>query len=312
MEEEVILRVVIGATRLTHTHHQPTLVVEAEADRLDGLRLQMAPRFDESELTWIQTVLAASSQSEVTWYCFNDARMNGVVSLEHWQSIYPNLQVTGEEQLSARTLADLLNDWPLAHQSQHAIELTIAQGNPVQILEGAGPWIHRIQRIQLQGPRAAELWGESCDPWLQQQGFRPDPENHVSWTLDPLAARLIQQQADVESLRREHEQQMAAISDQCNNLLAALRHVFPYAAYRQKRPDITAFNDQQLVDHFVTYGIHEGINLPFSAVESELQQLREEQAAESARIALLNDKNRHTTQQLELLKDLLARLMVTP
>jgi cell division protein FtsB len=70
------------------------------------------------------------------------------------------------------------------------------------------------------------------------------------------------------------------------------------------------------VDHFVVHGIHEGINLQFSALESnlqsQLQQLRAEREAETARVELLQEKSRHTAQQLDLLKDLFARLMVNP
>jgi len=312
MEGLDCLQVLIGPIRMPEAQPQPMLVVDAQADRLEALRQQLGPLLDTSAVVLRQAVLAASPQVDVTWFRFNDARLNGVVCLESWQPHYPNLELIGQENLAAETLADILNAWPAAANDQIGIDLTIAQGDPIQVLAGAGDWLHRLQRIQLMGPRASELWQESCDPWLQQQGFRPDLQNPVCWTLDPVAGRLIQQQAEIEALRRQHQQDLRQHAETRNALLGALRHVFPYSTYRQLRPDIAAFSDPNLVDHFVEHGIHEGVNLQFSAVEGELQQLRAHQATDSARIELLNEKTRHTAQQLDLLKDLFARLMVNP
>jgi hypothetical protein len=312
MEGLDCLQVLIGPVRMPEAQPQPMLVVDAQADRLEALRQQFGPLLDTSAVVLRQAVLAASPQVDVTWFRFNDGRLNGVVCLESWQPHYPNLELIGQENLAAETLADILNAWPAAANDQIGIDLTIAQGDPVQVLAGAGDWLHRLQRIQLMGPRASELWQESCDPWLQQQGFRPDLQNPVCWTLDPVAGRLIQQQAEIEALHLAHQQKLHEQSKNEQKVRVALQHVFPYSAYREKRPDLMHFNDQDLVEHFINAGIHEGVNLQFSAVEGELQQLRAHQAAESARIELLNEKTRHTALQLDLLKDLFARLMVNP
>jgi hypothetical protein len=45
-------------------------------------------------------------------------------------------------------------------------------------------------------------------------------------------------------------------------------------------------------------------------VEKQLQRLRNEQTTQAARLELLTEKNRHTSQQLDLLKDLFSRLLV--
>lgn len=302
----------IGAIRIPDAQTQPTLVVDAEADRLEALRLQLGPRHGEPSTVFRQAVLAANSQEDVTWFRFNDSRLNGVVPLERWQPHYPNLLLMGEEALSAQTLADILDNWPAAENDQLGIDLTLAQGHPLQVLSGADRWLQRLQWIRLKGPRARELWWDCCDPWLQQRGFRPDPQTPLCWTLDPIYARTIQQQGEIEAGRLKHEQEIRLMTVRRDPLMTALRHVFPYSTYRQLRPDIAAFSEQALVDHFVDHGIHEGINLQFSCVESELQQLRAEQDAQSKRSELLNEKTRHTAQQLDLLKDLFARLMVNP
>jgi cell division protein FtsB len=316
MEGLKLLRVLIGPLRLTEGDPQRTLLVEAEADRLAGHRQQFAHWLASGNLECRQAVLADTPNSDVSWYAYNDPRLNGVVPLERWQPLYPNLQLSGQTILPADTLANILSTWPAAAEDNRKLDLTIAQGDPLQVLAGAGSWLQRMRRIEVQGPRAAELWLESLDPWLQEQGFRPDPHDPLIWTLDPLAAKLSQLQAELEDLRLQHQQELDSQKAREQQLLSALSHVFPYTTYRQQRPDIASFSDEDLVDHFVVHGIHEGINLQFCALESNLQsqqqQLRAEREAETARVELLQEKSRHTAQQLDLLKDLFARLMVNP
>jgi hypothetical protein len=316
MEGLNLLRVLIGPLRLTAELPQPTLLVEADADRLSAYRQQFAHWLSTGDLEFRQAVLAATANNEVSWYAYNDPRLNGVVPLERWQPLYPNLQLSGQTILPAETLANILSTWPAAAEHNRELDLTIAQGDPLQVLAGAGSWLQRLRRIQVQGPRAAELWLDSLDPWLQDHGFRPDLHDPLIWTLDPLAARLSQQQAELEALRLQQKQEQDSQAAREQQLLSALRHVFPYTTYRQQRPDIAPFSDEDLVDHFVVHGIHEGINLQFSTLEStlqsQLQQLRAEREAETARVELLQEKSRHTAQQLDLLKDLFARLMVNP
>jgi hypothetical protein len=308
MEGLHCLPVLIGPIRMPDAQPQPTLVVDAQADRLEALRQQLGsmPGCEAVELK--HAVLGASHEAEVTWFRFSDARLNGVVPLESWQPHYPNLQLIGQDSLLAQTLEDILSAWPAAENDRSGIDLTLAQGDPLQVLAGAGCWLHKLQRIRLQGPRVKELWWDSCDPWLQQQGFRPDPQDPLGWILDPVSVSLIQQQRQIKDLRLQHDQEINQQSARQDSLLAALRHVFPYTNYRLLRPDLGSFNDEELVDHFVAYGINEGVNLQFSAVECELQQLR----VDSARVELLSEKTRHTAQQLDLLKDLFTRLMVNP
>jgi septal ring factor EnvC (AmiA/AmiB activator) len=92
----------------------------------------------------------------------------------------------------------------------------------------------------------------------------------------------------------------------------ALAHVFPYAIYREKRPDLASLSDKQLIDHFVAHGINEGVNLKASLLSDELEGLRAQKAEDAARISLLKEKTRHTTEQLDLLKDLFIRANTKP
>jgi hypothetical protein len=312
MEGPDYLRVLIGPARIPGGADQPTLVLDAQPDRLEALRQQLGsmPACETVDLR--HAVLASSSGVEVIWFRFNDTRLNGVVPLERWQPHYPNLQLIGQDTLAAQTLEDILNTWSAAENDQIGIDLTLAQGDPLQVLAGAGCWLHRLQKIRLQGPRIRELWWDCCDSWLQQQGFRTDPQDPLGWILDPLSVRLNQQQRQIQEMRDTHEQEINQQNLRLETLLAALHHVFPYTNYRLLRPDLSSFTNEELVEHFAAYGIDEGVNLQFSGVEDELQQLRAHQAEQTARLEILNEKTRHTSQQLDLLKDLFARLMVNP
>jgi hypothetical protein len=265
----------------------------------------------EVDLVLKQAVLAATPNAEVIWFRFNDSRLNGVVPLQRWQSIYRNLQLTGQDTLIAQTLADLLNEWQANRKEPYDLDLTICQGDPLEILKGAGRWIERLQRIHLRGIGSTELWREHCEPWLQQQGFRPDPQDPASWSLDPIGAKLIQQRAQVDNLHVQYEQKIRDLTERHNRLLIALRHVFPYASYRQYNPGVSTLNDQELLDYFTSQETQDGFYLHFSATGEEARQ-PPSSSVDTSRTEMLNGKTRQTAQQLDLLKDLLARLMLSP
>jgi hypothetical protein len=179
------------------------------------------------------------------------------------------------------------------------------QGRPVLLLRGAQQFSHR--RF---GPRGLRLALNSA---LRRLGCT-QPLLLLCWQNDPIqsADAVVDCIPAVEELHVTHEQEINQQNLRLETLLAASHHVFPYTNYRLLRPDLSSFTNEDLVEHFAAYGINEGVNLQFSDVENELQQLRAHQAEQTARLEILNEKTRHTSQQLDLLKDLLARLMVNP
>lgn len=310
MNDPSLIRVLVGASRLPTNQDQATMIVNAENEHIEELRLQLSRSHGGFPLLLSQAVLAASHHSEVIWFRYNDSRLNGVVSPERWKIEYPNIQLERQETLQATTLSQILSGWPAANEGNQGIEVTLAQGDPIEVLSGAGEWWQRIRRITLLGPKANILWKEACDAWLEQRGFRQDPQVPLSWMLDPLAAQLISQQAVIEALRQQHQEDLKQHAKREQELLMALNHVFPYTAYREKRPDMVTYKDQDLVRHFVVHGIREGVDLTFSGVQNELQQLRAQRTHDAGRLELLESKTRQTAQHLELLKEMFARLMV--
>ena len=125
----------------------------------------------------------------------------------------------------------------------------------------------------------------------------------------------VSQQTLIEDLRKS----VGSLADQFKDTATerdaikdALAHVFPYATYREKRPDLDSFNDKQLIDHFVAHGISDGVNLKASLLSDELEGLRAQKAEDDARISLLKEKTRHTTEQLDLLKEIFSRVNTKP
>lgn len=310
MSGEPLLRVLIGAQRLPAPSDQPTLIVEAEAERVERLRQQLSRAAGQAPLQIQQGVLAASP-GELTWHRFNDARLNGTVPLERLQQLYPNLKLVQEEQLQAQTLAEVLAQWPAAAEGQQAITLTLSQGDPIQVLEGAAAWQQRIQVISLQAPKTQDLWLQEWQAWCLHHGFKPDSQQPLRWNQDPLAAELGDLRREVDRLN----QQLAEAQQRGSRLeltLEALQHVFPYPVYRERRPDLGEFANDALVDHFINNGIQEGTDLRFDSIAAELGQLRDARQQEAARNALLERKSQDTAQQIDLLKDMFTRLMANP
>lgn len=312
MNDPAPLRVLVGVSRLPSDPDQATLIVNAENEQLDELRQQLNRTQSAFPVVLSQAVLAGSHQAEVVWFRYNDSRLNGIIGPERWKLEYPNIQLDRQEIIQATTLSQILNEWPAANDGKNGIDLTLTQCDPIEALCGAGEWLQRIERIQLQGPRVNILWEEACNAWLQQRGYRRDPQVQLGWVRDPVAAQLMRQQAEIETLRQQHESELKLHARRQQELVMALRHVFPYTAYREKRPDMATYKDEDLLNHFVVHGIREGVDLQFSGVQSELQQLRAGRADDASRLELLASKSRQTAQHLELLKEMFTRLMVNP
>ena len=93
---------------------------------------------------------------------------------------------------------------------------------------------------------------------------------------DQLAAQYQELTGSRDALQAEREtllEQQEALGLVRDGLMAALRHVFPYASYRDQRSDLASINDNDLVDHFVNHGIHEGIDIHFNRLLPKAKQL---------------------------------------
>ena len=283
MERTTLLHVLVGSSHLPSDDPTPSLVVEAESERLEELRQQLATSPDTPKCVCLQALLAASDQAEQVWFRFSDSRFNSVIPLERWREFYPNLQLQHQEALRCQTLAAILAQWPAANDAEQGISLTISQGDPVEVLKGADTWLQRIHRIDIRGPKADILWQDACGTWLEQQGFQRESESSLTWTLDEKGRKLIQQRLEIDKLNQqlsagipEQQKQLEESNNRFAQALNGLKAIFPYSAYREKRPDLDHISDPDLISHFLADGIHEGVDLQFSSLQSEWKQSNQE------------------------------------
>lgn len=178
---------------------------------------------------------------------------------------------------------------------QPEISPTLSQGDPIEVLKGADAWLHRLYRIELRSLNADVLWLDSCGSWLEQKGFQRESESILSWTLDPKSVQLLQQQAEIVNLSQQlsaitPKHQAALEESECrySQTLNALSLTFPYAAYRNKRPELEHLSDPDLIAHYIAHGISEGVELDFSSLQSEWEQDRSEQPEVASFLPLLN------------------------
>jgi hypothetical protein len=191
----------------------PTLVVDADVAMLNEA---VERHFDTAHhsLKMVETVLAATNDSVLDWYLYNDGRINGPLPLEAWKMVYPNAMVVDHVQRSARSLHSLLDEWHCqVGDLPECGKIMLSQGDYIQALDGLHDWLPRISEISIAGPSAAQIWPARLQAWMMGQGFSSDHAG-LNWQRDQLAA-----------VRRENEQlkcQIKRAQDQIDAMLAII------------------------------------------------------------------------------------------
>jgi len=192
------------------------LVVEAEPQRAQELRQVLR---DRPEVLVCEEVLAAENEATVRWHRFNDTRLNGPCDLTIWQQNFPNLRQIDEEQRCGRRLRDLLDNWvpSKGEQALAPLHLVLRQGDPLAALDGLGPWISRLQTVQLMLPWPEETM-QLAEAWLAEQNFGQDPQTAALWNRDPVATRdwLLKE-------KEKEKQDLLFINQQLNSDCATMR-----------------------------------------------------------------------------------------
>jgi hypothetical protein len=196
----------------------PTLVVDADVATLNEAVERHFGSTHES-FKMVETVLAATNDSMLDWYLYNDSRINGPLPLDAWKMVYPNAVIVGHVQRSARTLHSLLDEWQLqVGDLPESGKIILSQGDYMQALDGLHDWLARISEISIGGPSAAQIWPARLRAWMMAQGFSSDHAG-LNWQRDQLAA-----------VRRENEQLKAQIrraQDQIDAMLAIISEFQP-------------------------------------------------------------------------------------
>jgi hypothetical protein len=201
------LAIVVGAPpfRSALPLDQPVLVIEADPQRLNQLKLDLKEQGNLVKV--VEDVLTAEEGTAVEWHHFNDARLDGPVGLATWQLRYPNLQLLSKEQRLGRPLKDLVRAWAdeQAPHQQLLLTLELRQGDPLAALIGLGPWVQSLQRVRLDMPLALDQWPSELKQWLAEQGFAQTDATTPTWERDPVTTlQLIVQDQSQKLMDMEH------------------------------------------------------------------------------------------------------------
>lgn len=303
MGDAPLLSILVGAPpTLGEISAAPTLILEADAQRCSALSLELFRRNLEEQVQLRPCVLTEAPGTPVTWFRFSDSRLNGPLPLEQWLPRFPNLKQTGEEQLRGDTLAEVLFGWDPARAGRPCLSLSVRQGDPLALLAGAGPWGDRIASFRLQGACGDAAGSESLDQRLSGLGLQREDARVPHWQRPAVNLQPRAWPADPEERSRQ--------PCDCGAYKAALDHLFPEALYRQKRPDLETLDRSDLISHFVHHGLREGTQLNVAELESMVSRLQQERDRLEAQLTELGARAEQTSEQLAVLKDLVARLTV--
>jgi len=301
MNSEPCLNVFVGCPPLLRVLPEgPCLILDADQAALDLFQQQNLFQEHSSAVVLQSVVLAGSDDDAVTWRRFSDSRFNGVWDRSTWFEMAPNLCELDQSSIQPATFSSVLEQPNLIADSWSSIRLFLRQGDPVQILHGAGFWLKRCSSILLRYPgmprekerefeeacissgftRAAvddNAWIPKRSDWTEIQvsilqslfdtslyrQCRPDLQDFSDSDLLQHWLNSPDPISLVAQMRRS-QRRMPRQIDEVNfedPIWAALRSIFPFEFYRSLRPDLNHLDDDALIVHYCFDGIREGIRL---------------------------------------------------
>lgn len=204
------------------------LVIDAQPSRLVPLKNGQRQGMD---LVCEAAVLAEEAGQPVSWYRYNDSRLDGVVPATQWQSLFPNAAELERQSLAGERLDALLDRWAGAREQRFSppLVLVLRQGDPLAALAGLGAWEDWLQRVELVSPNAEQLWGGAVASWLEARGFERTPDHPLVWGRDLLgrcrqACEELSAERDGLQLRvAELEGRLSQINQELDGMLASLQ-----------------------------------------------------------------------------------------
>jgi hypothetical protein len=191
----------------------PTLVIDADADKLHEVSSRHASDASHQPLSVLEAALSSMDQEVLVWYRFNDSRLNGTQDLETWNHTYPNVTIIDQHERQARALHSLLDEWQakLGGLPQYG-RIILSQGDYIRALDGLCSWEPRITSVSAVGPSAQEIWRSRLDPWLTARGFLSE-HGGACWQKDPFSLMLIENQQLKAQIKRAQDMIDTILSD---------------------------------------------------------------------------------------------------
>ena len=230
MNPAISVNVFVGSPQLLRRLPDgPCLIIDADQQRLDQFRLQHPLEEHPFTVELIHGVVGKENAEELTWHCFNDARFNGPWPLSDWVALAPNLSAIGQCSFQPRSLVSFLDQSGLLGDQALPIKLWLRQGNPIEVLNSAGPYRQRLESILLRYPLLPDEQQIALEEALFQAGLVLSDLDDNAWIRQPLKLIELNQPA-------------------CVN---ALRLLFDASAYRKLKPDLREWSDLDLLQHWL-------------------------------------------------------------
>ena len=230
MNPAISVNVFVGSPQLLRRLPDgPCLIIDADQQRLDQFRLQHPLEEHPFTLELIHGVVGKENAEELTWHRFNDARFNGPWPLSDWVALAPNLSAIGQCSFQPRSLVSFLDQSGLLGDQALPIKLWLRQGNPIEVLNSAGPYRQRLESILLRYPLLPDEQQIALEEALFQAGLVLSDLDDNAWIRQPLKLIELNQPA-------------------CVN---ALRLLFDASAYRKLKPDLREWSDLDLLQHWL-------------------------------------------------------------
>ena len=153
MNPAISVNVFVGSPQLLRRLPDgPCLIIEADQQRLDQFRLQHPLEEHRFTVELIQGVVGTKNSDGLTWHRFNDPRFNGPWPLSDWVALAPNLSAIDQCTFQPRSIASFLEQSGLLGNQELPIKLWLRQGNPIEVINSADPYLQRFESILLRYP----------------------------------------------------------------------------------------------------------------------------------------------------------------
>jgi len=253
MEAQHCLSVVVGCPSfLRQLPSGPCLILDADRSSLENFCTEHQLSEHPWPVDFQQVVLSDMSGEKLSWRRFSDHRFNGPWKSSNFHHDYPNLREVETVDVQGHTLADVLEKQPLLQAFGSKFALMIRQGDPLQALMGAETLLHRCTSVALRGVDVPSGHRSICESFLYSKGFSRSREDGLSVFIN-IALEFLEN-------HRLSQRQFFEIPEE-DPCLEALTALFPFQYYRSLRPDLAHFEDRQLLEHFCTSGLKEGVRL---------------------------------------------------